>query len=255
MNVIRIPLFFLCLIYVSHTLAQLQSGPMVGYSEMKEVMLWAQTRQPARVQIRYWEQGKPATKWSTAEVVTETRAAHTAHLLADRVQPGKRYEYEVLVNGKKVALSYPTRFQSQTLWQWRTDPPPFRFGFGTCMYVNEPEVDRPGTPYGSNYGLLTSLTNQKPDFMLWGGDNTYLREVDWNTRTGVLHRYTHTRSLKELQPLLASAHHYAIWDDHDFGPNDADRGFWLKPVTLEAFKRFWANPNYIFDEGCTGTFH
>lgn len=80
--------------------------------------------------------------------------------------------------------------------------------------------------------------------MLWLGDNTYLREADWGTRTGILYRNTHTRSLPEMQPLLGSTHQYAIWDDHDYGPNDADKSFVNKDLTTEAFKLFWANPNY-----------
>jgi alkaline phosphatase D len=95
-----------------------------------------------------------------------------------------------------------------------------------------------------------------PDLMLWLGDNTYLREADWNSWTGILHRYTHTRALPELQPLLGSTHHYAIWDDHDYGPNNSDRSFWMKEATLEAFRLFWANPNYGVHggPGITGTF-
>ena len=80
--------------------------------------------------------------------------------------------------------------------------------------------------------------------MLWLGDNVYTREVDWSSRSSILKRYTHTRSLPEMQPLLASTHNYAIFDDHDYGPNDADRSFWGKDFTLEAFKLFWANPSY-----------
>lgn len=232
----------------------LQSGPMVGYSEMREVKLWVQTKQPARVQIRYAEEGKPDAPYLTNEVRTERESAFTAHLLADQVEPGRKYVYELLIEGQKVSLPYPTQFQSQPLWQFRTDPPAFRFGVGSCTYVNEPEVDRPGQPYGGNYEIFTALNAQKPDFMLWTGDNTYLREVDWNSRTGVLRRYTHTRSVPEMQPLLANTHHYATWDDHDYGPNDSDRSYWLKPVTLDAFKLFWANPNFIYNEGCTGTF-
>lgn len=47
-----------------------------------------------------------------------------------------------------------------------------------------------------------------------------------------------------MQPLLASAHHYAIWDDHDFGPNNSDRSFIHKDKTLKAFQLFWGNPTY-----------
>lgn len=232
----------------------IQSGPMVGYVEMREVAVWVQTKEAARVQIQYVEQGKTAPVLLSDPVQTDKKQAYTAHLVADRLLPGRSYEYTVLVNGKAVRLPYPTRFSTQPLWQFRTDPPNFTFALGSCTYVNEPPFDRPGTPYGAGYEIFTSIAAKKPDFMLWTGDNTYTREVDWNSRSGVLHRYTHTRSLPQMQPLLASAANYAIWDDHDFGPNDSDRGYWLKPVTLEAFKLFWANPNYIFDEGCTGTF-
>ncbi|WP_425290914.1 alkaline phosphatase D family protein [Spirosoma linguale] len=242
----------------------LQSGPMVGYSDMREVKLWVQTKQPARVQIRYHEvtsqatgstpASTSATTHLTNEVYTNRQTAFTAHLLADQVDPGKTYAYDVLIEGQKVSLPYPTKFQTQSLWQWRTDPPMFRFGVGSCTYVNEPNVDRPGTPYGGGYEIFTALAAQKPDFMLWTGDNTYTREVDWNSRSGVLRRYTHTRSLPEMQPLLAATHNYAIWDDHDYGPDDSDRSYWLKEVTLDAFKLFWANPNFIFPESCAGTF-
>jgi len=141
-----------------------------------------------------------------------------------------------------VQLDYPTEFQTQPLWQWRTEPPNFRVALGSCAYVNEDPFDRPGKPYGGDYQIFTAMHQQRPDLMLWLGDNTYLREPDWYTRTGFLHRYTHTRSLPELQPLLASTHHYAIWDDHDFGPNDSDRSFVHKDLATEVFKLFWANP-------------
>jgi alkaline phosphatase D len=92
----------------------------------------------------------------------------------------------------------------------------------------------------------------RPDAMIWLGDNTYLREADWFSRTGILARYTHTRSLPELQPLLASVHHYAIWDDHDFGNDNSDSSFPQKNTTLEAFKQFWGNPTFGFN-GKPGT--
>jgi alkaline phosphatase D len=100
------------------------------------------------------------------------------------------------------------------------------------------------------------MAEKKPDMMLWLGDNNYLREVDWNTKTGIHHRYTHSRSIKELQPLLASTAHYATWDDHDYGPNDSDRSFPYKHLTEDAFNLFWANPNTNVTGlgGITGTF-
>lgn len=243
------------LISVSSLSAQIQSGPMLGYSEMREVMLWVQTKKESSVKFVYWDKEKPAVKFSTSEIKTTKADAFVAKLVADEVLPGKKYGYEVWVDKKKVTISYPLEFQTQTLWQYRTDPPAFKFAVGSCAYINEDGFDRPGTPYGSEYEIFTSIYKSKPDFMLWSGDNIYLREVDWNTKTGIQKRYTHTRSLPEMQPLLGSIHNYAIWDDHDFGPNDADRGFVSKKQTLDAFKLFWGNLNYTFkDEGVTGSF-
>ncbi|MFQ5640829.1 MAG: alkaline phosphatase D family protein [bacterium] len=234
----------------------LQSGPMVGYGDMREVLLWVQTKKSAKVKIEYFDRNEPQKRSATAELETTKATAFTAKLIADRVQPGKHYEYELFINGIKVELPYPLRFQTQKLWQWRTDPPDFKMALGSCAYVNDPPYDRPGDPYGKHSRIFTEITKKHPDLMLWLGDNVYLREPDWNTRTGILYRYTHTRSLPELQPLLASVHHYAIWDDHDFGPNNSDRGFGMKPETLRAFELFWGNPFFGVDgqPGITCTF-
>jgi alkaline phosphatase D len=167
---------------------------------------------------------------------------------------GKKYDYEVLVNGKKMAFDYALEFQTQDLWQYRHDPPAFSFIFGTCNYVNEEGTDRPGRGYGGADEVYAAMHAKKPDFMLWGGDNFYYREPDY-TRTGMIHRNDHARAVKSMQPLLANVHQYAIWDDHDYGPNDSDRSFPLKHMSLEMFKLYWGNPNYVFpNEGITGKF-
>jgi alkaline phosphatase D len=80
--------------------------------------------------------------------------------------------------------------------------------------------------------------------MVWLGDNVYLRESDWNSRSGIFKRYSHTRAFPQLQPLLASTSHYAIWDDHDFGPNNSNRSFWGRNNALDAHRLFWPNPSY-----------
>lgn len=224
--------------------AELQSGPMVGYSEMKEVMLWVQTTQAADVYFTYKDVSAPekSVVETTERVRTSAENAFTAKIIANKVEPGKTYNYQVYIDGLLVNLPYHTTFRTQALWQWRTDAPDFTFAMGSCLYINDSAYDRPGKPYGGNPKILTSIYEKRPDMMLWLGDNTYLREADWNSATGILYRYTHTRSIKELQPLLGSAHHYAIWDDHDFGPNDSDRGFRGKEKTKQAFDLFWCNP-------------
>jgi alkaline phosphatase D len=86
----------------------LQAGPMVGYSEMKEVMLWVQTTKEAEVYINYIEVRKekdslgkniyfpknvPIAKndiFSTKKVKTTAENAFIAKLVADKLEPGEK---------------------------------------------------------------------------------------------------------------------------------------------------------------------
>lgn len=234
----------------------LQNGPMLGYAEMREVLIWVQTKTFAAVQVEYWEQGNPDQKWQTDLIQTFKKSAFTAKCIADNLEPGRTYDYRVEINGDSVLLNYPTTFRTQSLWQWRTDPPTFTLAAGSCAYINEEKYDRPGNGYGSDYQIFTRIEEQKPDLMLWLGDNVYYREVDFYSLAGMHHRYTHDRATPELQVLFASTPQYAIWDDHDFGPNDAD-GTWIhKERAWEVFRDFWGNPTYGIpgQKGCTTQF-
>jgi alkaline phosphatase D len=209
---------------------------------MREVIVWLQTTAKGKIQLNYWDQILPNQIFKSEIVETDISTAFTAKIILSLLEPGKKYGYQVLLNEKPLLFPYPLEFQTQSLWQWRTDPPAFSIALGSCAYINDTPYDRPGKPYGSNYHIFESILAKKPDAMLWLGDNTYLRETDWNSRSGILYRYSHTRATPELQGLLGSVHHYAIWDDHDFGPDNSDRGFIHKEATLEAFRLFWGNP-------------
>jgi len=259
MKKILLPLF-LFLFTVSFSQNNLlQSGPMVGYCEMKEAMIWLQTTKEAKVKIEYFAIDAPNDTFSSDTYLSEISTGFTNHIVLNKLQPGKQYHYDVFLDGKKIILPYETTFSSKKLWLWREDAPDFTVAFGSCNYINEESVDRPGKGYGSGYQIFESIHSKKPNIMLWGGDNVYLREADWDSKTGIYHRYTHSRSIKELQPLLASSQNFAIWDDHDFGPNDGDRSFYFKYETQNAFKNFWANKTYGTDanqkEGIYSTFN
>ena len=227
----------------------INSGPMVGYSEKSEVALWIQTKSSSTVKFIYWDINDPNKIFETEAIITNKDSGFTATLIADLVKPGTVYHYQPIINNQKIEFDYKLEFQTQEHWEYRTSPPDFSFAVGSCAYTNEKDKDRPGKSYGGDYFIYSNILEKNPDFMLWLGDNVYFREPD-ASKTGVYHRYSHDRSLKELQPLLGSVHHYAIWDDHDYGPNNSDRSFIHKNITLQAFKDFWANPSYgISDNG------
>lgn len=232
----------------SKKLKPLKAGPMLGYVEMTETVVWFQTTEPAKVYARYYDLKEPKQIYWTDTITTLKKNANTGKLFFTFLKPGRTYEYILHVNKERVFRDPEYKFTTQVNWPYRMDPPSFTIAMGSCVYVNEEATDRPGRPYGGDYSIFESISSQKPDAMLWLGDNTYLRPTDWASRSGYLHRNSHTRALPEMQGLLSSCAHYAIWDDHDFGPNDGS-GSWInKEIALETFKMFWPNPSFGFPD-------
>lgn len=221
--------------------SQIKSGPMLGYNTMREVMVWVQTEKSQKVKL-IWS-SKDGKNNGNSLINTQNKSSFTAHLKADNLEPGTNYSYSIFLDDAKEA-AFKGQFTTQSLWQHRTEPPNFSFSIGSCAYTNDPKYDRPGDPYGKGNSIFNHIAKNKSEFMLWLGDNIYLREADWTSKTGVYYRYSHFKSMPEIQELWKTMHHYAIWDDHDYGPNDADRSFVNKNITLQAFKDFWANQSY-----------
>ena len=57
-----------------------------------------------------------------------------------------------------------------------------------------------------------------------------------------------------MQKLRATRANYAIWDDHDYGPNDSDGRFELKETSLDLFKSYWGNKTFGEPDNA-GTYH
>ena len=237
-------------------MGQLVSGPMLGHVTFQEATVWVQCKESSKVQLKYWPKDQLELAKTSMPVVTVAEHAFTAHLVASELSPGKTYQYEIWANGKLIKSKNDQSFKTPAVWKYRGDAPDFDFVAGSCFYINEEAFDRPGKPYGGDYKILHSIHQDKPDFMVWLGDNVYLREADWDSRSGVYHRYSHSRAVPEMQALIANTPNYAIWDDHDYGPNDSDRSYYGKEWTRAAFKDFWANPVYGAGntEGITGAF-
>ena len=97
----------------------LQSGPMLGYVEMTEAKIWVQTKAPAKVKVEYSSPENPSETFISNEVSTVKDNAYTAHLILDKIRPGKKYNYKVLINNQPLKFNYETSFTAKKLWQWR----------------------------------------------------------------------------------------------------------------------------------------
>ena len=235
------------LIFFTATLqAQLVSGPMLGPVELRTAKLWIEVKPGSNVLLMYWKKGE-MNAFKTIQKTTNKNDWFSP-LVFDLValEINKTYEYQFLINIKM--YSKPTKvdgsFTTKDLWQWRKPAPDFSFLTGSCSYVNEPAIDRPGKPYGGDSSIFESMAKEKAAFMLWLGDSWYTREVDYFDEWGLWNRASHDRSAPVLQNFLKSTSHFAIWDDHDFGPNDIGSNYILKETSRNVFKNYWANTTY-----------
>lgn len=227
-------------------LAQIQSGPMHGHIGMREALIWVQTVEEAEVAISYRSMSDELGFQKTPFQTSEQESAFTLKFELTNLNWGTEYEYFIQLD--EGGMMGPYTFTTQDKWKYSAKygnhPPDFTLMTGSCNFINELAWDRPGKPYGKSPDIFKVMATAKPDLMLWLGDNIYLREPDFGSRSSIHHRYTHTRSIPEIQEFLRVCPHYAIWDDHDFGPNDSNGSYIHKDWTLEAFQLFWGNPSF-----------
>lgn len=227
------------------TQAQLVAGPMLGYTELRTAKIWVELKPGSAADLWYWPKNNPQSA-RQLHVQTDPGAWY-APVVFDLVdlQMNTTYEYGVTVNARGNKVPPATgNFTTAELWQWRKPAPDFSFLTGSCAYFNEPAFDRPGKPYGQDSSIFETMALEKASFMLWLGDNWYLREADYFSEWGIWYRAHRDRSLPVLQPFLKAMPHYAIWDDHDFGSNDGDLSFPLQETSRKVFTQYWANPAY-----------
>lgn len=237
------------------------SAPMLAHVDMKEANLVVQVSEKCRYELEYWPESAQGVKKKKSGECSDA-VFFTERIVIDDLDPATLYRYSLrLINERGESAAYPATdsdyaaFRTEALWQFRTDAPDFTFATGSCAFINEPQYDRPGKPYGNDYGIFDAIAAKKPDLMVWLGDNVYFREVDFESRQTMIRRYQQIRALPEMQKLLSVCPHYAIWDDHDFGPNDSNGSFIHKSWALEIFREFWANEAYSWPgEGVTGQF-
>ncbi len=217
------------------------SGPMLGPVELRDARIWVEVSPEVKsVALQYNKKGEKIRK-TIAYKGALGNAFNPLSLTVGGLDYNTTYEYRLLVDGKLTTRG--GQFTTKDLWQWRKPIPEFSFLTGSCSYFNEPEFDRPGTPYGKDASIFNTMANEKAAFMLWLGDAWYTREVDYYSNWGLWYRASHDRSVPELQDFLKSMPHFATWDDHDYGPNDIGKNYILKETSRTVFNSYFCNPS------------
>jgi len=213
---------------------RLVSGPMVAAVTQSGAKIWVRTAVPAKVRVT----ARPAAgaKESSEAKVVESNAASDLTAVADleNLKPLTKYRYEVAVNG--VVDATRQEYQSFTTAPRKGSPAKFTVAFGGCAGY---------TP--SNEKMWDVILGFKPQAMWLLGDNEYIDAPEMPP----LQRYCFYRrqARPEFRRLVAGTPTYAIYDDHDFGPNDCAGGpdiekpAWKRAV-WNVFQQTWVNPYY-----------
>lgn len=220
------------------------SGPMLGYVEHRTALVWVEVdKSVKKAAIKYWKKGALNTALIKVFDGKLGKEFNPIKFELNGLEMNTEYDYQILLNGKTINLPYATSFKTKELWEWRKPAPDFTFLTGSCAYVNDSIYDRPGKPYGSKMHIFQTMAKENANMMIWLGDNTYTREVDYSSTWGMNYRYSHTRALPQMQAFLAKMSHVATWDDHDYGPNNANKAFKFREFSKTLFDNYWGNPS------------
>lgn len=84
--------------------------------------------------------------------------------------------------------------------------------------------------------MLNVAANLKPDVFIFLGDNIYGDTRGMDTLQA---KYNQLGAKPEFQNLWNSTQVLSVWDDHDYGENDAGRHYPFKAKSKEIFMDFW----------------
>jgi alkaline phosphatase D len=223
------------------------SGPMLGDVDLRTAIVWLQVSSDIHsVSLEYWKENEPDKKKRKGFEGRLGSEFNPVQIEIGGLDLNSRYQYRFILNN--IPSTATGFFHTKDLWQWRKPAPDFSFLTGSCAYFNDPAYDRPGKPYGGDSIIFESMARDTASFMLWLGDNWYTREVDIGSAWGLWYRASRDRAQPILQNLLKAMPQYAIWDDHDYGPDNSGTSYGLKETSLDIFKKYWCNPFYGFDQ-------
>ena len=102
-----------------------------------------------------------------------------------------------------------------------------RIAFGSCAKSDKPQP------------IWDAVLAAEPDLFIFLGDNVYL---DTRDPAVMRRKYAELAAQPGFQKLKAAVPILAIWDDHDFGENDAGADYPMKEETRRLFLDFFGEP-------------
>jgi alkaline phosphatase D len=211
---------------------------MHGYADYTSALLWVMADTAGPIEIGW----RPDTQAAERKLTLDASATSGNIVLArlTGLSPGKAVTYRITGDGDR----RDGTLTAQPYWSKPAEARDLAIAFGSCFFQADSDPIWGGQTYGGGFEVFDAIAAMKPDLMIWGGDNLYFQDSDELDPAAMAMRYRRQRTFPPLQKLLTAAPHLAIWDDHDYGPNDADMSYVMKGESLQLFRRYWANPSY-----------
>jgi len=208
--------------------AYLRLAPMLGHVSSTNALIWAHASAAARLSIRVSAKEDLSDGKVFDGPLLNADNGFMGHVALGGLTPETRYFYSALLDGGPAMLRPHPSFT--------TAPPEgtsghVRFAFTSCVGYHG---------YDATAGYA-DLARTNVDFLLMLGDNVYS-----NTNDPAVQRryYFDQRDSAGWRGLSPGTPIHAIWDDHDYGPDNSDRRMKGKEQSLKTFMEIWANPAY-----------
>lgn len=204
------------------------AGPLTGDVRANQVTLWMYAPIKSKCTFSYRVEGSSKADAKTGELtaLSNQAAKVPGQILKSTVvglSPDTRYQYQVTIDGK-ADPSWKGSFKTAPL---EGTPNAFRMAITSCMHIKRAQ---------RSWNLLLA---EQPDLHLTVGDTHY---ADTTDPTIQLQHHVAYRRKKEFANVLRQVPTYAIWDDHDYGPNNSDGTAEGKEFSLAGWKQAWPNP-------------
>ncbi|WP_395740395.1 alkaline phosphatase D family protein [Prosthecobacter sp.] len=226
--------------------AYLMAGPMLGHVGPDRAHVWVRGTAAVPWKLVLTKAGAPTREIDGGSLKAEAGLSGIA--IIEGLKPSTHYTYQIVLDGREqLPLPLPSFTTAPEIGSACRQ----RIAFGSCVG----RTTAAAAPTWAELAARRAATTDEGafDLLLMLGDNHY---GDTTEIEKLRVYYTAHRLGAGWRDLSARSPVYAIWDDHDYGPNNSDGTEAGKADSLKTFQEFWANPacGEADNPGCYFTF-
>ena len=201
----------------------LSLGYVSGDVSSDSALVWLRAEAGSRVALRYSKELGLTQFQTTGFSAVDAGADHSAIFSLDHLEPGSRYYYRAVVDGRK-----PGPVSSFVTAPRADDNSKVTF----CFSGDTRQGYKPFT-------VMHAVRAQRPDFFLHLGDTIYAdRNGSARSLPEFWDKYRINRDDAAAQSCFAETSVYVMWDDHEV-EDDYLPGHPLAPIGRKAFLDYW----------------